>query len=71
LIVCHCNAKSDRDIRAAVQGGARCCKTVRRACRAGGDCGGCIPAIKEIISEEEVASQGYAMRGAVEEFAAG
>jgi bacterioferritin-associated ferredoxin len=52
LIVCHCQGVSDRRIRKAVRQGARNCKEVARACRAGGRCGGCRPAIHEIIAAE-------------------
>jgi bacterioferritin-associated ferredoxin len=52
VIVCHCNAISDRAIRAAVRDGARSCGEVARACNAGHQCGGCRPAIRELIACE-------------------
>jgi bacterioferritin-associated ferredoxin len=52
LIVCHCQGVSDRSIREAVREGARSVRQVARACRAGRMCGGCRPAICEIISVE-------------------
>jgi bacterioferritin-associated ferredoxin len=54
LIVCHCQGVSDRSIREAVREGARTVGQVARACRAGRMCGGCRPAICEIISREAI-----------------
>lgn len=54
LIVCHCQGVSDRSIRQAVREGARTVGQVSRACRAGRSCGGCRPAICEILSTEAV-----------------
>jgi bacterioferritin-associated ferredoxin len=55
VIVCHCQAVSDREIRAAVRAGAADCEEVARACRAGRRCGGCRPAIHEIVEGERAA----------------
>lgn len=52
MIVCHCNAVSEREIRNAVRGGARNCQQVGRACAAGRVCGGCRPLIHRIIETE-------------------
>jgi bacterioferritin-associated ferredoxin len=52
VIVCHCKAGSDRVIRAAVRDGARCRRSVGRACAAGRSCGGCSPVIDEIVESE-------------------
>ena len=50
MIVCHCHAVTDRDIRKVVQEeGARTCGEIRRACKAGGDCGGCCPHVHMIL----------------------
>jgi len=49
--ICHCHAVSDREIRAAAQCGATTVGQVARVCRAGGTCGGCVPAIREIIEQ--------------------
>ena len=53
MIVCHCCRVSDRTIRAAVQGGASTEEAVAEACGAGGVCGGCVPAVSELIDEEQ------------------
>lgn len=52
MIVCHCCRLSDRAIRTAVQQGACTEEDVAEACGAGGLCGGCVPAVTEILEEE-------------------
>jgi bacterioferritin-associated ferredoxin len=53
VIVCHCNGVSDRSIRRAVRGGASSCREIAQTCNAGTFCGGCRPAIAELIREEQ------------------
>jgi bacterioferritin-associated ferredoxin len=43
---------NDRLIRSVVRQGARTCEQVAQACGAGDCCGGCRPAIDEIVREE-------------------
>ena len=52
MIICHCQAVSERAIRNAVRDGARCRRSVARACAAGRSCGGCASAIDEIMRSE-------------------
>lgn len=52
MIVCHCKGVSDRAIRKAVREGACSRNDVVQACSAGLHCGGCAPAIDEIIETE-------------------
>jgi len=52
MLVCHCKAVSERQIRKAVQGGALCLDAIERTCGAGGGCGGCTPAVSEILEHE-------------------
>lgn len=52
MLVCHCKAVYDRTIRGAVRSGANTCRQVALACQAGRTCGGCQPAIREIIDDE-------------------
>jgi nitrite reductase (NADH) large subunit len=52
MIICQCNGVSDRAIRKAVRDGASDRNDVVRACMAGTVCGGCVPAIDEIIEVE-------------------
>ena len=53
MIICQCNGVSDRAIRKAVRDGASNRNDVVRACMAGTACGGCMPAIDEIIETEQ------------------
>ena len=52
MLVCHCKQVSDRQIRDAVRAGARTRGDVARACAAGTRCGGCVPAVEEIVARE-------------------
>jgi bacterioferritin-associated ferredoxin len=52
VIVCHCKAVTDRVIRKAVRNGARTRNEVVSICAVNMDCGGCTPAIDEIIETE-------------------
>ncbi|WP_114377196.1 (2Fe-2S)-binding protein [Elioraea thermophila] len=50
MLVCLCNALSDRAIRSAAEDGATCCKGVWERCGCRPDCGRCGAAIKEILA---------------------
>lgn len=52
MIVCHCHRVTDRVIRSAVRDGAGSEEAVAEVCGAGSCCGGCVPAVSEIIGEE-------------------
>lgn len=52
MIVCHCKAVTDREVRRAARAGAERHADVVRACGAGSVCGGCRPAIDEILARE-------------------
>ena len=52
MIICHCNATTDREIRRAVRNGASSLREVSRACGAASGCGGCAESVLEIISSE-------------------
>lgn len=52
LIVCHCKGVTDRTIRQAIREGASCRIRVGLACKAGRACGGCAPAIDQILESE-------------------
>lgn len=52
MIVCHCRATSDREIRRAVRNGAVSLHEVSRSCGAASACGGCTEAVHEIIASE-------------------
>lgn len=51
MIVCHCNVVSDRAIREAIACGAGGVCGVADACRAGTRCGGCLPAVRELLAD--------------------
>jgi nitrite reductase (NADH) large subunit len=53
MIICQCNGVTDRAIRKAVRDGANDRNEVIRTCTAGKACGGCVPAIDEIIEAEQ------------------
>ena len=62
MVVCHCHGITDRAIRKAARGGASTRREIARSCKAGGLCGGCGPAIDEILASEEVAEPAPAPR---------
>ncbi len=49
--ICHCKLVNDRMIREAIVGGARTVAQVGRACGAATGCGGCAPAVSELIEQ--------------------
>ncbi|MAB80925.1 MAG: hypothetical protein CMJ89_16385 [Planctomycetes bacterium] len=49
MIICHCNAATDGDIRHAAAQGEASCSGVAQGCRAGTSCGGCLPAIMALL----------------------
>jgi bacterioferritin-associated ferredoxin len=51
VIVCHCEAVSDRTVRAAIACGAHDVETVGERCHAGTDCGGCHRALERLLDE--------------------
>ena len=52
MIVCHCRGLSDRAIKEVIRRGAHSPREVALACHAGRSCGGCIPAVRELIKNE-------------------
>lgn len=53
MIVCHCNRVNDRAIRAAICEGACSAREIAERCGAGSSCGGCTPAVEEILEAEQ------------------
>lgn len=51
MYICHCRAVTDRTIRAAIQSGAGSVAEVAHRCGAGSRCGGCWPALQELLAE--------------------
>ena len=60
MIVCHCKAISDRTIRGVIRRGADSTREIARACGAGRVCGGCRPAIREVLEKERGQRDGQA-----------
>lgn len=56
MIVCHCHALTDRDIRDLVRAGATTAGAVGEACGAGTGCGGCLELVEEVLDDELAAS---------------
>lgn len=54
MIVCHCKAVSDRDVRGAIERGAGDIEGVTERCGAGADCGACHASIKAVLDERAV-----------------
>lgn len=52
VIVCHCRAATDREIRRAVREGAATLREVGSRCGAASGCGGCAEVVIEIIAAE-------------------
>ena len=51
MIVCVCEAVSDRRIRAEVRDGHHTVRSIGRSCGAGTDCGQCRSAVKQLIAQ--------------------
>jgi len=54
MVVCHCNAVSDREIRAEILSGALDADDVAARCDAGTRCGGCRPVVDALLAEAGV-----------------
>lgn len=51
VIVCHCRVVSDRKVREAIACGAAGVCAVASACQAGMGCGGCLPAVRQLLAD--------------------
>ena len=52
VLICHCEGVRAEEIRTVVRVGARSVDDVTVACGAGGRCGGCLPAVADIVERE-------------------
>lgn len=50
MILCHCRVVSDDEVRDAIACGASDVCEVARACGAGTGCGGCLPAVRDLLA---------------------
>src|SRR3954447_6241423 len=64
VIICSCRAVNDRTIRAAIDDGARTLDEIAERCRAGSRCGGCRPAVQEVLAEYGLADHSEGPRRA-------
>jgi bacterioferritin-associated ferredoxin len=53
VIICHCEAVSDRIVRSTIRGGALDLDEVAARCGAGAHCGGCRTQIHQILMVEQ------------------
>lgn len=51
MLICHCQQVNDQIIRTAIRAGASQPDELTRRCGAGGRCGGCLPALLELLDE--------------------
>ena len=67
MIICHCRGVNDRTIDAAIDDGACTLDELAEVCGTGTDCGGCRPALAELISTRtgQPTEQAYRIRTAV------
>jgi bacterioferritin-associated ferredoxin len=56
--VCHCKGVTDRQIRSAINAGARSPVEIGSYCRAGTGCGGCLPEVCRLL-DDHLTSQAY------------
>ena len=53
MYVCHCRAVTDRTIQATIAAGAQTVDDLARRCSAGSECGGCWPALAQMLAAAE------------------
>lgn len=51
MLLCSCHAVSERSIRACIAAGARTVQDIAEKCNAGATCGGCWPALDDLLDE--------------------
>jgi len=51
MMVCHCHAVNDQQIRAEIESGALDADELAVRCGAGSACGACQPVVEEILTE--------------------
>lgn len=56
MMVCHCHAVNDAQIRAEIEAGALDADELADRCGAGSHCGNCRPVVEEILTEVSIRS---------------
>ncbi len=51
MYVCVCRAVTEREVKAAIEHGAKTVQAVTNSCCAGDDCGACRGAIEDLIED--------------------
>jgi bacterioferritin-associated ferredoxin len=51
MVVCHCRGVSDRQVRAAIEAGARTVAEVGARCGAAQECGGCRFTVHDLLAK--------------------
>jgi bacterioferritin-associated ferredoxin len=57
VVVCHCEVVTDADVREVIAGGAGDVDAVTDHCGAAGHCGGCLPAVEDLLAEAALATR--------------
>ena len=63
MIVCSCHHVSRREIRAAIEAGARTEDEVGDRCDAGTNCGGCLDSIRRLLERQAEPAHHHGLRG--------
>jgi len=58
--ICHCKGVSERQIRSAINAGARTPVEIGAHCRAGTGCGGCLPEVCRLLDDHLTSLAYYA-----------
>ena len=57
MYVCLCNALTDRDLQPHTMGGSASVSMVYRACGCQPQCGKCVPMVRQMLRQSEIAAQ--------------
>lgn len=58
MVVCHCLAVNDRLVRKLIARGASSAEEIAATCGAGARCGGCLPLIEDLLSQDALREAG-------------